>query len=534
MSQVHHVSERTRGALSFVPIVTYHSIVSNTGRTMLKAVPSFLFLVALIGLSGISACTVVTDFDECTGDADCPTGRCVDGICEGPTGCTVHDDCGTSDGQREYCITGACRVVDATLCTVDDRLEESDEELVHMGMLMPLTGRNGPKGEATVDGARVAIDQINQSSGGIGDRKASLITCDTLSDPSQAVEAADHLVNDLGIRVVLGALLSDATIDVAEQVTIDAGALLISPASTSSIITDLDDDDLVWRTVPSDTSQGRALTKLLIQEDFQDVAVLYSDNDYGNGLFSIFQAAFGEFDASSRLEDSRFKTIAYSVDQGDLQTETLINEADQLFNANGYVPDVIVVIGSIESQQIIRAIDDNYFGDLPVEDRPTWMLTDGGRDPGLFADDFSDLAGRIIGTSPQEVENEVTQSFEIRFEAQSSIEVSNAPFADNAYDSAFLAALTIGTVSEPLSPEPGELRGAMALMSAGDPFAPGDSFRSAVDAIRTGSGIDYTGASGDVTLDPTTGDVLAPIEGWAIPDTGGEFVSLGVLVEAPE
>lgn len=485
----------------------------------------------LLSVVMFSSCTLVTDFDECSSDADCSSGACVDGLCEGPAGCTVHDDCRTESNPTALCIANACRTLDESLCQADERLETSDAPLLHFGMLMPLTGRNGPKGAVTRDGAMVGLNRVNQVHGGVAQRDVSLISCDTLSDPAQATAAADHLVNDLGIRVVLGALLSDATIDVARGVTIDAGALLISPASTSPIITDLDDNDLVWRTVPSDIRQGKALAQIVASGEYGQVAVMFSNNNYGNGLFNVMQT---ELSASNPelLDDTRFQTISYEVTQGALEADALLERAQRLFETEGYQPDAIFILGSAESQNIIRSLDETYFGALDEADRPIWVLTDGGRDAGLFDTTFRDIWPRIIGTSPQEVDTPATTTFETFFEAESNTELEFAPFADNAFDAAFIAALVVGASADPVAPTPEEFAAGMKLVSAGEPYVATDPFGPAAEAIAAGTGIDYVGASGDVQFDPETGDVNSAIEGWAINGESRSFDSTGILVEA--
>lgn len=494
----------------------------------------FVFAMTLVFLGSLSlssGCSLLVDFEECANDADCPVGTCSDGVCATDSGqsCSTHVDC---QADAALCIHEECRVVDTDLCTPNPDLGSDRETLVHAGMLMPLTGRNGEKGAATVTGAEIAIGQINDAQGGIGSASLSLITCDTQSNPGRAVDAANHLVNDLGIRVVIGALLSDATIDVAQNVTVDAGALLISPASTSPIISNLDDNGLVWRTIANDEQQGKALANLMVDRDYERVAVLFSSNAYGNGLLEVFNATSNDLGQTERLGDrDRFRTLQYDVESGSLVTESLVSRATTLFVEDGFMPDAIFVMGSIESQQIIFSLDP-FFDELEPADQPVWILTDGGRDPGLFDSRFDGVKDRIQGTSPRELATTVTTQFRVRFEASSDLQLSNAPFADNAYDAMWLGALALAVQDNPSSPDPALLADVMTRLSDGDRFAPGDTFSDAVDTLREGDSIDFEGASGDVDFDPETGDVLNAIELWAIAASGNDFESIEVLIDA--
>ena len=60
---------------------------------------------------------------------------------------------------------------------------------------------------------------------------------------------------------------------------------MMSPAATSPQITDLSDDDLLWRTAPSDAIQGAAIANYLLKETtFNRIAIINRNDVYGNGL----------------------------------------------------------------------------------------------------------------------------------------------------------------------------------------------------------------------------------------------------------
>jgi amino acid/amide ABC transporter substrate-binding protein, HAAT family (TC 3.A.1.4.-) len=67
---------------------------------------------------------------------------------------------------------------------------------------------------------------------------------------------------------------------------------MITPSGTSPEITKLNDKDLVYRTLPSDDYQGRALARTLKARGIDKVAVAYLNNDYGKGLAESFKAEF--------------------------------------------------------------------------------------------------------------------------------------------------------------------------------------------------------------------------------------------------
>ena len=87
-----------------------------------------------------------------------------------------------------------------------------------------------------------------------------------------------------GVVAIVGALGSGNTMPVAQTVSAPNQIPQISNASTAPAITTLDDDDFLFRTTPSDAYQGVAAARLAAEAGDTNVAVLYLNNDYGEGL----------------------------------------------------------------------------------------------------------------------------------------------------------------------------------------------------------------------------------------------------------
>ena len=107
---------------------------------------------------------------------------------------------------------------------------------VLIGMAGPITGKNAWFGEQMERGAAQAVADLNAAGGVLG-QQVELITADDFCDPEQAVAAANKLVSD-GVIFVVGHFCSDAAIP-ASEVYEAAGVLLISPASTNPMLTEL-------------------------------------------------------------------------------------------------------------------------------------------------------------------------------------------------------------------------------------------------------------------------------------------------------
>src|SRR5690606_17297579 len=115
--------------------------------------------------------------------------------------------------------------------------------------------------------------------------------------------------NSENVTALVGPLCSGETIAAANTAAIPGGVVLISPAATSPALSNLDDNDLVFRTTPSDAYSGETLAKLLKDKGHDSIAVTYVNNDYGKGfadaLASAFEALGGSVAANEAHEDGK-------------------------------------------------------------------------------------------------------------------------------------------------------------------------------------------------------------------------------------
>ncbi|MFO8113836.1 MAG: ABC transporter substrate-binding protein [Halorubrum sp.] len=169
-----------------------------------------------------------------------------------------------------------------------------DEFEARVGVLMPETGDLGPLGGPIRDGALLAATQVNDA--GL-DVTVDTRVEDTQTDPQAGISGANSLV-DAGYSAVVGPAASNVNLQVADQVFIPNGVVGISPSSTSPDVTDLDDDDYVFRTAPSDLLQGPAMAELAMGDlvGAESSGTLYLNDAYGQSLEEEYVAAFEESD----------------------------------------------------------------------------------------------------------------------------------------------------------------------------------------------------------------------------------------------
>jgi len=159
---------------------------------------------------------------------------------------------------------------------------------IQFGVLMPETGDLGPLGRPIRDGAILPALQLE----GEVDFEFDYQVGDTQTQAQAGIDAANSLVS-AGYPSITGAAGSETTIQVARNVLIDNGVVGCSPSSTSPTITNLEDNDYIFRTPPSDALQGQVLAQVGVEElGAETASTLYVNNSYGQALQEAFAGAF--------------------------------------------------------------------------------------------------------------------------------------------------------------------------------------------------------------------------------------------------
>jgi ABC-type branched-subunit amino acid transport system substrate-binding protein len=371
-------------------------------------------------------------------------------------------------------------------------------EPLRVGALMPMTGDLQAYGESSRNGVELAIDEIN-AAGGVMGEPVELEVSDTQTEPQAGVDAAQRLVSVDGVSAIVGALSSGVTIPVASSVTSSEGVPQISNASTSPVMTDLDDNDFLFRTVPSDAFQGIALAEVAAEKGVDSAAVLYINNDYGEGLADAFESAFEA--AGGEVVDRSGYEPGQASYRGDLSQVS-----------DGESP--LLLIGYPENGQTIlrQALEGGHFTDF--------MFTDGMKSPQIVENLGAQYLNGSFGTAAEARDDtDAAQHFNSAYEAVYG-EVPPVPYIDTAYDAAYLISLAAVSAE---STEPAAIRDHLRAVNDpdGETVGPGD-FAEAVELLENGTAINYQGASGPVDFDDN-GDVGGTFAHWEIQN--GEYVT---------
>ena len=164
---------------------------------------------------------------------------------------------------------------------------------IKIGILVGFTGPIESLTPAIAQGAELAMQEASESGNLLGGRTVESVRGDsTCTDAAAATAAAERLITSDKVAAIMGADCSGVTMAVANNVGIPNGVVMISPSATSPALSTLDDNGYFFRVAPSDARQGQVLADILKRRGVTNVAITYTNNDYGKGLADSFGAAF--------------------------------------------------------------------------------------------------------------------------------------------------------------------------------------------------------------------------------------------------
>ncbi len=381
---------------------------------------------------------------------------------------------------------------------------------VKVGTLLPLTGPSSDVGPEAQKGAILAVKQM--SSAGF---EIELVHKDSETSSGPAREAAKHLVEVDKVVAIVGAVSSGVTGPVAESVTIPKHVLLLSPASTSPSLTELPADteqDLLFRTCPSDTLQGVVLGDLAASR-YKTAAVMYVDNPYGQGLAEQFKASFEHRGGKilSMVAHPEETATSYTAELKRALARVTLPGSGRKGKSRTYMsigPDVLCVFSYTEHAKIYlkEAIESFFY--------TSFLFSDGAKSADIIDAVGAENLEGILGTAPGAAGGEPYMNFITDFKLEFG-ELPPTPFITNTYDALTvigLAAYATKAKGLPLTSE--HIRNHLRVVAnpPGEPIYPGE-FRKAFASLNQGKEINYEGATGTVDFDEN-GDVLTPIEVW--------------------
>ena len=342
---------------------------------------------------------------------------------------------------------------------------------IKMGIILGFTG---PIESLTPDmgnSAELAFKEASDSGQLLGGQKISVVRADsTCIDAAAATAAAERLITSDKVAGIMGADCSGVTTAIANNVAVPNGVTMISPSATSPALSTIDDQGYFFRTAPSDARQGQVLAKITMERGINEVAVTFTNNDYGKGLSDSFIGAFkglgGKVSAVVPHEDGK---ADYSAEVGAL-------------DASG--AGVLAVFGYVDQggrHMIQTSIDSGAFD--------KFILADGMYGESLLKNIDGDLSG-TFGTVPG-TDSKGAASF-AKMAKAAGIK-AGGPFTGESYDAAAL--LVLAMQSGGSTDRAALASNVLAVANTpGEKIMPGE-LGKALRILASGGAVDYVGAT---------------------------------------
>ena len=356
----------------------------------------------------------------------------------------------------------------------------AEEGTFKIGAIGPVTGAAAAYGISVMNGAQLAVDEINEA-GGINGSQVELLTADDEHDAEKSVNAYNDL-KDKGMQLLLGTVTSAPCIAVEGEALNDNMFLLTPSGSAVDCIT----GENAFRVCFADPAQGAKSAEFIGSHGLgTKIGIIYDSSDpYSTGIMESFVA---EAEAQG-LEI--VSNEAFSDNRTDFSAQ--LNKAKDAEAELVFLPFYYQ-----EAALVLKQASDMGFA-------PTFFGCD-GMDGILTVENFdTSLAEGLMLLTPftPNAEDEMTQNFVAAYE-EAFDGLVPIQFAADAYDGIYAMKA--------------------ALEDAG--AAPDMSASELCDLMKTSMGnITVEGLTGTITWDPATGEPEK--EPKAVVIENGEYVAL--------
>jgi len=343
-------------------------------------------------------------------------------------------------------------------------------EDIKVGVILGFTGPIESLTPGMASGAELALAEASKSGDFLGGQTVVSVRGDsTCIDAAAASSVAERLITADGVAAIMGADCSGVTTAITNNVAVPNGVVMVSPSATSPALSTINDNGFFYRTAPSDARQGQVLATVLQSRGIDEVAVTYTNNDYGKGLAESFSTAFkalgGKISISAAHEDGK---ADYSAEVGAL-------------SASG--SKHLAVFGYVDQggKGIIQAsIDADAFD--------SFVMADGMVGDSLLAAMGSDLDGSIATLPGGASGADAFMAY-----AKANGITGDGPFVPESYDAAALIVLAMQAAG---SADRAALQSKMMMVAnaPGKKIGPGE-LDKALKIIAAGGDVDYQGAT---------------------------------------
>ena len=292
---------------------------------------------------------------------------------------------------------------------------KKDADKFYIGGIGPTTGDAAIYGTAVMNGAQIAVDEINEA-GGINGKKIEFNFQDDQSDAEKSVNAYNTL-KDWGMQVLMGTVTTTPCVAVADKTAQD-NMFEVTPSASS---TDVIAGENVFQVCFTDPNQGTKSAQYIGENKLAaKVAVIYDSSDvYSSGIEANFV---------KEAQNQGLEVVAEEAFTADSKTDF----STQLQKAQSAGAELVFLpIYYTEASIILTQADSMGYA-------PTFFGCD-GLDGLLGVENFNtELAEGVMLLTPfaADADDEKTQSFVTKYK-EAYGDTPNQ-FAADAYDAIYI------------------------------------------------------------------------------------------------
>ncbi|MGD1836250.1 MAG: penicillin-binding protein activator [Nitrososphaeraceae archaeon] len=163
-------------------------------------------------------------------------------------------------------------------------------EEIEIGVLLPLTGTLSSLGESGFNVLKIAFKDINDYLEKENSKyRLKLLIENTRTNPNDALEKIKLLKEENNINTVIGPASSSEIMAIKDYVD-QNNIFIVGYASTSPSLAIPEDN--IFRLVPDDTNQAKAISKKMWNDGIKVIIPIYRSDVYGNDLLNFTKANF--------------------------------------------------------------------------------------------------------------------------------------------------------------------------------------------------------------------------------------------------
>lgn len=306
----------------------------------------------------------------------------------------------------------AALAIGLAACAPGTTDSETDEAPYKVGVLVGLTGSYAALGEPEEKAIRLYFEQLNEA-GGIDGHPVELVTADSTSSESEAVNQLRRLAVEENVVAVLGPSSSGESIAL-RTFTAELKVPTISLASANAIVEPASEADYIFKQYTSTNESLLAQLEFAKEQGWSKVGILYANNAYGQDPAALLPSVIDEvggleltgseaFDPTATDVTAQLGTLAEGSPDVVLvwavnpANEIVAKSADQigfepvLFNAPGAAGASYIEVGG-------SAVEGTYLQGSVVlapesieESNPQFEITS------KLVDEFQDAYGEVAG-----------------------------------------------------------------------------------------------------------------------------------------